>query len=122
MKPAFVFATSYLCISVQICGQRMKVSFVIGGTQKGGTSALDSFLRQHPQICMPKSRKEIHFFDLETNFGARPSYRKYHENFRPGPEHLAIGEATPIYMYWEPAPHRIWSYNSEMKWILVLRN
>jgi hypothetical protein len=100
----------------------MLVNFVIGGTQKGGTSALDSFLRQHRQICMPKSRKEIHFFDQETNFGPRPSYRKYHENFRPGPEHRAIGEATPMYMYWESAPYRIWSYNPEMKWILVLRN
>lgn len=100
----------------------MRVNFVIGGTQKGGTSALDSFLRQHPQICMPKSRKEIHFFDQQTNFAPRPNYRKYHENFRPRPEHLAIGEATPIYMYWNPAPYRIWSYNPEMKWILVLRN
>jgi len=100
----------------------MLVNFVIGGTQKGGTSALDSFLRQHPQICMPKSRKEVHFFDYEANFGARPAYRKYHENFRPGAEHVVIGEATPIYMYWEPAPYRIWSYNPEMKWILVLRN
>jgi len=100
----------------------MLVNFVIGGTQKGGTSALDSFLRQHPQICMPKSRKEIHFFDQEKNFQPRSSYRKYHENFRPGPEHRAIGEATPMYMYWESAPYRIWSYNPEMKWILVLRN
>ena len=27
-----------------------------------------------------------------------------------------------MYMYWESAPYRIWSYNPEMKWILVLRN
>ena len=25
-------------------------------------------------------------------------------------------------MYWNPAPSRIWNYNPEMKWILVLRN
>src|SRR4051794_30084604 len=100
----------------------MRVNFVIGGTQKGGTSALDSFLRQHPQVCMPKSTKEIHFFDQEKNLSTGPSYLKYHDNFQPQPAHIAIGEATPIYMYWESAPYRIWSYNPEMKWILVLRN
>lgn len=100
----------------------MQVNFVIGGTQKGGTSALDAFLRQHPQICMPESRKELHFFDREENFARNPKYRKYHANFRPGSEHRVIGEATPIYMYWNAAPARIWSYNPEMKWILVLRH
>lgn len=100
----------------------MLVNFVIGGTQKGGTSALDSFLRQHPQICMPETTKELHYFDKEENFDGRPNYKKYHANFKPGPQHRAIGEATPIYMYWNAAPYRIWSYNQKMKWIMVLRN
>ena len=97
----------------------MRVDFVIGGTQKGGTSALDSFLRQHPQICMPETRKELHFFDRAEE---DKDYKKYHANFRPEPHHRMIGEASPIYMYWETAPRRIWNYNPEMKWILVLRD
>jgi Sulfotransferase domain len=97
----------------------MRVDFVIGGTQKGGTSALDSFLRQHPQICMPETRKELHFFDRADE---DKDYKKYHANFRPRPQHRVIGEASPIYIYWETAPYRIWSYNPKMKWILVLRN
>ena len=100
----------------------MQVNFVIGGTQKGGTSALDSFLRQHPEICMPETKKELHYFDKEENFDGQPNYKKYHAHFRPAPQHRVIGEATPIYMYWNAAPYRIWSYNPEMKWILVLRN
>ena len=100
----------------------MKVNFVIGGTQKGGTSALDSFLRQHPQIGMPETTKELHFFDREEYFLGKPDYRKYHANFQLTAAHRFVGEATPIYMYWTPAPARIWSYNPEMKWILVLRN
>jgi Sulfotransferase domain len=100
----------------------MLVNFVIGGTQKGGTSALDSFLRQHPQICMPETRKELHYFDKDENFDRQPNYKKYHANFKPGSQHRVIGEATPIYMYWNAAPARIWSYNSKMKWIIVLRN
>ena len=99
----------------------MQVDFVIGGTQKGGTSALDSFLRQHPEICMPETTKELHFFDKEENFAAKPNYKKYHAHFEPRSQRV-IGEATPIYMYWNAAPYRIWQYNPQMKWILVLRN
>jgi len=99
------------------------VNFVIGGTQKGGTSALDSFLRKHPQICMPNDLKEVHFFDREEMFrGTKPDYDKYHAHFRPEARHTIIGEASPIYMYWDNAPARVWSYNPNMKWILILRN
>jgi hypothetical protein len=97
----------------------MRVDFVIGGTQKGGTSALDSFLRQHPEICMPTTRKELHFFDREDE---NRDYKEYHANFKPKPQHRVIGEASPIYIYWETAPYRIWKYNPKMKWILALRN
>src|SRR4029077_18283261 len=38
------------------------------------------------------------------------------------PQHRVIGEASPMYMYWETAPYRIWRYNPQMKWILTLRN
>ncbi len=97
----------------------MRVDFVIGGTQKGGTSALDSFLRQHPEICMPDTKKELHFFDREAD---DTDYKKYHANFTPKPQQSVIGEASPIYMYWETAPYRIWKYNPKMKWILALRS
>jgi len=97
----------------------MRVDFVIGGTQKGGTSALDSFLRQHPGICMPTTRKELHFFDRDEE---NRDYKKYHADFKAKPQHRVIGEASPIYMYWETAPYRIWKYNPKMKWILALRN
>src|SRR2546430_13987826 len=96
----------------------MRVDFVIGGTQKGGTSALDSFLRQHPEICLPTTRKELHFFDREAD---DTDYKKYHANFKPKSQQCVIGEASPIYMCWETAPYRIWKYNPKMKWSLALR-
>src|SRR2546423_817538 len=73
---------------------------------------------------MPTTRKELHFFDREEE-KSEPDwrrYKKYHANFKPKPQHRAIGEASPIYMYWETAPGRIWKYNPKMKWILALRN
>ena len=33
-----------------------------------------------------------------------------------------LGDATPIYMYWEPTPQRIRRYNPAMKLIMLLRN
>jgi hypothetical protein len=98
------------------------VNFIICGTQKGGTSALDSYLRDHPEICMADS-KEVHFFDNEAYFlNKEPIYSKYHSSFSPKKSHKLIGEATPIYMYWHDAPRRILEYNPDMKLIVLLRN
>jgi Sulfotransferase domain len=100
----------------------MKVDFVICGTQKGGTTALDSYLREHSQICMAK-RKEVHFFDSENIFrDNKPDYSDYHSAFSPKISHKILGEATPSYMYWYDAARRIWHYNPNMKLIVVLRN
>ncbi len=100
----------------------MKVDFIICGTQKGGTTALDFYLRKHPEICMA-NRKEVHFFDIEENFQSGPvDYSRYHAFFDPKPSHKLVGETTPIYMYWHDAPRRIWQYNPGIKLIAILRN
>ena len=99
-----------------------KVSFLLGGAQKSGTTALDAYLRNHPDICMANF-KEVHYFDNDAYFAAtQPDYRDYHRFFQPQSRHILIGESTPSYMYWPDAPGRICAYNSAMRWILVLRN
>lgn len=99
-----------------------KVGFMIAGTQRGGTTTLHEYLRRHPEIGMPAD-KELHFFDDEKLWRAqRPSYATYHAAFPVEPSHRLLGDATPIYMYWEPAIPRIRDYNPAMKLILVLRN
>jgi hypothetical protein len=100
----------------------IKVNFLIAGTQKSGTTALDAYLRLHPNLGMA-SEKEVHFFDNETYFTNDPiDYSPYHQAFAPKPEHRLFGESTPIYMYWRTASERIWRYNPDMKLILILRN
>ncbi len=94
-----------------------KVNFLVCGTQKGGTTALAEYLSEHHEICMAK-RKEVHFFDKVE----LPDYSHYHAFFSPKKHHKVLGEATPIYMYWDNAPERIHEYNSQMKLIVVLRN
>jgi hypothetical protein len=99
-----------------------EVGFVIAGTQKGGTTALASYLYEHPHVGMP-TVKEVHFFDTEEWFGgASVDYSNYHAYFKPKPTQRIAGDATPIYMYWMSAPRRIWEYNPAMKFIVLLRN
>jgi hypothetical protein len=99
-----------------------QVGFLVAGTQKGGTTALDAHLRTHPEICM-SVEKEVHFFDRDEHFMAgTPDYARYHRAFDPRPEHRLLGEATPFYMYCHEASRRIWEYNRAMKLIVLLRN
>jgi hypothetical protein len=99
-----------------------QVDFVVGGTMKGGTTALSTFLDQHPEIRMATG-KEAHFFDSDEYFrpGGRPDYDLYHRHFSPGPTTRLLGDATPIYLYWHPVPARLAAYNPSMKWVLLLR-
>lgn len=95
---------------------------MICGTQKGGTTTLQSYLSGHPEICMA-GIKGTHFFDTEEYFSkGEPDYSIYQMQFQPSAEHVRIGEATPIYMYWEPAMERIRDYNPNMQLIVLLRN
>lgn len=100
----------------------MKVHFVVAGMQKCGTTTLHRLLAQHPEVHMAPI-KGTHFFDTESHFaGNTVDLSAYHACFSPGPGQRVIGEATPIYSFWEPALGRIRAYNPEMKVILVLRN
>ena len=103
------------------------MSFLICGAQKAGTTALADYLRGHPQLFLPE-QKELHHFDDESlAWGDQPRHhqrnrRSYHRSFRTAPADCHWGEATPIYMYWEAAPERIWRYNPAMRIVVILRN
>ena len=99
-----------------------RVSFVVAGAQKSGTSALDAYLREHPELCLPR-KKELHFFDTDRWFAVEPvDYAPYHAQFQPRAPQRLLGEVTPAYMYWPSAAERIARYNPAMRFVLVLRN
>jgi hypothetical protein len=102
---------------------RRLVEFLIAGVQKGGTTALADYLRQHPALFIP-TLKELHFFDNENLNWPHPeqTISTYHDFFQDAPAGSLWGEATPIYSYWWPAMARIWAYNPAMRLILCLRN
>lgn len=100
----------------------MKVSFLIAGTQKGGTTSLDAWLRQHPGLVMA-TRKEPHHFDNDGLFadGATPPGHVYAAHFPASPSGLPRGEATPITLWWPNALRRAQAYNPEFRIIVLLR-
>lgn len=99
-----------------------KIDFLIIGTQKSGTTALNKYLTQHPKIQMATT-KEVHFFDNESNFeNKNVDYNQYHQFFSLSNADKIYGEATPIYSYWDNSISRIWEYNKNIKLILLLRN
>lgn len=95
---------------------------MIVGTQKGGTTALHSFLLGHPDICV-SSAKEPHFFDLDFFFeGEAPRLGLYLLHYQHFAGQKAIGEATPTYMYAPQVARRLYAYNPMLKLVFLLRN
>lgn len=101
-----------------------KVSFLVAGVQKGGTTALFDYLAEHPGLSLP-AIKEAHFFDDELSVDWRdPDYGRYHALFgnEDGEPARLRGEATPIYVYWPGSLERIAAYNPAMRLILIFRD
>lgn len=104
-------------------GENKEVGFLVGGVQKGGTTALDSYLRSHPEVCLAQV-KEVHFFDNEFVFRF-PSFVRdawYQSHFHGCEPTMRKGEATPIYIWWHDAIKRIYNYNPKMKLVFVFRD
>ena len=102
-----------------------QLSFLICGAQKSGTSALHQYLRNHPEINLPKT-KELHIFDNERSDWSAQEIekidRRIEKHFEQQNKTKHYGEATPNSMWWEPSMERIWRYNPEIRLIAVLRN
>lgn len=110
-------------------------NFLIIGAAKSGTTALHDAFAQHPQIYMSPT-KEPNFFALEGNTlnyapgSVQASYLAhcitdlsvYREQFRPDVKQIAVGEASPIYLYDCKAPERIQSYIPDVKLIAIIRD
>jgi hypothetical protein len=98
-----------------------RLSFIVAGAQKSGTTALHYFLSKHPEIVLPE-KQELHFFDNEELFAGDTKYDVLHDSFHPDRRWSIAGECTPIYIYWKPAMERIWKYNAKIKLLIILRN
>ena len=98
-----------------------RVQFFIAGVQKGGTTALDSILRDHPSIQMARN-KEVHHFDDEALDWSAPDHSRLHAAFDWDAAGVVRGEATPITIYWPGALERLRRYHPGARLIVGLRH
>lgn len=102
---------------------RANIQFLIGGVQKGGTTALASFLSRHPEIALPRG-KEAHVFDApDFDESWQPEHidKLYAPHFDVHIDKVC-GDATPIYCFHPEFVRRIAAYNPDMRWIIMLRH
>jgi hypothetical protein len=96
--------------------------FFIVGAPRCGTTALNHYLKQHPDIFIPDV-KEMHFFGSDLLSGS--IYRdkeKYLKQFEPARDEKRVGEASVWYLYSTTAPREIRDFNPLSKIIIMLRN
>jgi hypothetical protein len=97
--------------------------FFIVGAPRCGTTALNSWLQQHPEIFIP-AVKEMHFFgaDLGSSSVFHQDRGKYLAQFQAAGESKRAGEASVWYLYSESAPREMRSFNPASRAIIMLRN
>ena len=100
-----------------------RIRFLIGGVQKGGTSALARFLGAHPGVRLPRG-KEAHVFDAQDYDEAADAdavNARFAPHFDAMPAEALHGDATPITLFLPAVIARVARYNPAMRWIVLLR-
>jgi hypothetical protein len=96
-------------------------TFLVIGAQRAGTSLLHQILLAHPEVYVPRERKEVHYFDRYFERGVA-----WYEGYFPAADaarsYRAIGEITPDYLATEEAPARIHALLPACRLIAILRN
>ncbi len=102
-----------------------KPDFFIIGAPKCGTTALATYLAEHPNIQL-SDPKEPHYFCKDLKAGGPPvaSDKDYVRRFFPGLEESgasAAGEASVWYLYSDVAVRNILRFQPDAKFIVMLR-
>ncbi len=119
-----------------------KIDFVIAGSAKSGTTALNLMLDQHPQVYT-SDIKETNFFiegfeptrhyishngtrvlanqDESDIIDTPEKYASLFENVD-SDDNLLLGEASPWYLLNPRVPERLLEHNPDIKIIITLRN
>jgi hypothetical protein len=102
--------------------------FLIIGAARGGTTAMMSALRAHPDV-MPVPTRELHFFDTNHyNYGPGWYRRQFPSQLRrtayllAGRRPAITGESSPFYLAHEDAPARIAEHLPDVRLIALLRD
>lgn len=98
-----------------------RANFFILGAPKCGTTSMDVWLSEHPQIFM--ATKEPHYFNTDHQNRTITTLNDYQQLFKNATKtQLAIGETSVRYLYSDTAVQNILAYNPDAKFIVMLRN
>jgi len=105
-------------------GSRVLPDFIIIGAGRAGTTALYTYLIQHPSIITAYTDNDapvadLHFF--EYMISDKISWYKSHFP-RKSKNSFVTGEFTSTYMYHKKVPERIFNLIPKIKLIVILRN
>jgi hypothetical protein len=100
-----------------------KPDFFIVGAPKCGTTAMYEYLRQHPEVLMPR-RKEIPFFGSDLSFSRRSTtdMEEYLSHFSEAMDEKRVGTAFVWYLYSKRAATEIKEFCPTASIIIMLRN
>ena len=104
-----------------------KPSFFIAGNPKGGTSALQRFLKAHPAVFMCRPKEPKYFAqDFFREAGGQRTFARmteadYLDLFREAQPDQRCGEASTWYLYSRVAAQAIHAFNPSARLIFVLR-
>ena len=100
-------------------------NFFISGAPRCGTTALYTYLSEHPQIFMSEV-KELNYFASDFPNVQKITFKSvddYHKVFAKADErHLAVGEASPFYLFSQVAFQNMAAYDPNAKVVLILRH
>ncbi len=100
-------------------------NFFISGAPRCGTTALYTYLSMHPHVFMSEV-KELNYFATDFPNVQKVAFRSmddYHKVFsKANEQHLAVGEASPFYLFSKVAFQKMHSYNPDARVILILRH
>lgn len=100
----------------------VRPNLFIVGAAKSGTSSIEYYLSQHPDIFM-KIPLEPNFFANDVlGFEDRTNLDWYLSLFKNVKNEKYIGEKSAMYLYSEEAAKRIKDFNPDSKIIITLRN
>ncbi|MDB9315311.1 sulfotransferase [Spirulina sp. CS-785/01] len=100
-------------------------NFFIVGAPRCGTTALSSYIAEHPNICLSRPKEPHYLLQPPKDISFEEYVSQYIEQFfgHCNPQrHSAIGEASVTYLYDDEVLKRVLQVNPEGKLIAMVRN
>jgi len=97
-------------------------NFLIIGAARSGTTTLYSYMKDHPDIFLPKNKRpEPHFFFKASEYAQGLEYYR-NRFFSEVSRQTAIGEASTSYLFGPETPALVHKHFPDIRLIAILRN